>query len=213
MTSTAPAANGIHSAVIPATHSLKNVLGTCLTHLRVCRVLSHIYHVGPCHAPVIAFAGEGKPDLPNTITLRKLLAYCRGCLVSQFWSVPMPSTRYMLLKTLIMAIEAIPPLRDFANTWSINRVVKLARSRPHPLSTLHDYTSWDGLTDKRLSWRHLPPRPRPNPPEPAALSVLFAREEGAQLLCPKSTCLFPAFAQYLTDGFIRIESEGFVRDA
>jgi len=125
----------------------------------------------------------------------------------------MPSVSYLLVKNLLALVEAVPPIRDFANKWAINRVVKRARPRPHPLSTLHDYTSWDGLTDKRWSGRHLPPRPRPNPPAPEALSTLFARKDGAQRLCPKSTCLFPAFAQYLTDGFIRTESEGFVRDA
>ena len=176
-------------------------------------MLPNTYHADPRLAPVIALAGAGKPDPPNTITLRKLLPYCRGCLLSQFRFVAMPSTRYMLLKTVLAAVEAIPPIRDFANSWAINRVVKRARSRPHPLSTLHDYTSWDGLTDKRWSGRHLPPRPRPNPPDPATLSVLFARKDGTQRLCPKSTCLFPAFAQYLTDGFIRTESAGFVRDA
>ncbi|HWU78673.1 MAG TPA: peroxidase family protein, partial [Caulobacter sp.] len=35
-------------------------------------------------------------------------------------------------------------------------------------------------------------------------TAVFARPDGApQIHCPKSTMLFPAFAQYLTDGFIR----------
>src|ERR1051326_9577370 len=41
------------------------------------------------------------------------------------------------------------------------------------------------------------------PPE-ADVQKLFQRPEGAPArLSDKSTCLFPAFAQYLTDGFIR----------
>ena len=34
---------------------------------------------------------------------------------------------------------------------------------------------------------------------------LFKRPAGQQRLSAKSTCLFPAFAQYLTDGFIRTD--------
>jgi prostaglandin-endoperoxide synthase 2 len=40
-------------------------------------------------------------------------------------------------------------------------------------------------------------------PDIDAVSELFRRASGEQRLCAKSTCLFPAFAQYLTDGFIR----------
>lgn len=119
-------------------------------------MLSNTYHADPSLAPVIALVRAGKPHLLNTITLRKLLPYCRGYLLYKSRFVVMPSTRYMLLKTVLAAVEAIPPVRDFANSWAINRVVKRARSRPHPLSTLHDYTSWDGLTDKRWSGRPLP---------------------------------------------------------
>ena len=114
---------------------------------------------------------------------------------------------YPMQKILFSIVEAIPPLATWANKWAINRLVKRARSRPHPLSTARDYVSWPGLTDRRWSGRHLPPRARPNAPDPQALTGLFARRNGEQRLCPKSTCLFPAFAQYLTDGFIRTESE------
>lgn len=37
----------------------------------------------------------------------------------------------------------------------------------------------------------------------SAITALFLRETGKTRECKKSTCLFPAFAQYLTDGFIR----------
>ncbi|MFK7743666.1 MAG: peroxidase family protein [Roseobacter sp.] len=114
---------------------------------------------------------------------------------------------YELQKNLLSIVEAIPPLAALVNRWAINRVVKRARFRPHPLSTEQNYVCWPGLTDKRWSARHLPPRPRDNPPDPAALTELFERRDNTQRLCPKSTCLFPAFAQYLTDGFIRTEAE------
>ena len=114
---------------------------------------------------------------------------------------------YSTQQFLFSIVEAIPPLAAWVNKFAINRVVNRARARPHPLSTGRDYVCWPGLIDRRWSGRHLPPRPRDNMPDPEALAILFKRRDGEQRLCPKSTCLFPAFAQYLTDGFIRTESD------
>ena len=88
-----------------------------------------------------------------------------------------------------------------------------AFSRPHPWSTKHDYISWSGLTDRGYNARLLPAKTGPaveargtaRPPL-ADVAALFARLPGVnQRLCGKSTGLFPAFAQYLTDGFIRTQ--------
>lgn len=119
----------------------------------------------------------------------------------------MPLFSYAVQEKLFAIVEAFPPLAKWVNRFLINRIVKRARSRPHPLSTAHDFVSWKGLTDRRWSGRHLPPKIRQNLPEPEDLLDLFERRENTQRLCPKSTCLFPAFAQYLTDGFLRTESE------
>jgi prostaglandin-endoperoxide synthase 2 len=88
------------------------------------------------------------------------------------------------------------------NTFAVNISVNRARHRPHPWSTAHDYISWISLTDKHWSARHLPAK-QLTPPKSDIVVDLFRRPQGQQRLCPKSTCLFPAFAQYLTDGFIR----------
>ncbi|MBY6048967.1 peroxidase family protein [Vannielia litorea] len=122
----------------------------------------------------------------------------------------MPSLRYRIQSTLFSIVEAIPFLAKIANRWAINRVVKRARNRPHPLSTVGNYVSWRGLTDRRWSGRHLPPQHRSGLPDVADLLPLFERRVGVQRLCPKSTCLFPAFAQYLTDGFLRTETDGLI---
>lgn len=124
----------------------------------------------------------------------------------------MPLSRYEVLAKVFGVIEAIAPLARLANRWAVNRVVSRARTRPHPLSTVHDYVSWRGLTDKRWSGRHLPPRPRADRPAVDDLLTLFQRPQGNQRPCRKSTCLFPAFAQYLTDGFLRTETDGIVGD-
>ncbi|MEM7709402.1 MAG: peroxidase family protein [Pseudomonadota bacterium] len=119
---------------------------------------------------------------------------------------------YRVQDALFSVVEEIPPLAELINRWAIGRTVKRARARPHPMSTERDYVCWTGLTDRRWSARHLPPEPRAHKTDPATLTALFRRTDGRQRLCPKSTCLFPAFAQYLTDGFIRTESDGLTPD-
>jgi prostaglandin-endoperoxide synthase 2 len=89
------------------------------------------------------------------------------------------------------------------NTFAINKLMGICRTRPHPWSTVHAYVSWTSLTDQRWSARHLPETELANFPDVEQLKLLFARTEQEQRYCDKSTCLFPAFAQYLTDGFIR----------
>ena len=95
-----------------------------------------------------------------------------------------------------------------ASKLVINSIVGVTRNRPHPWSTVADYTSWHGLTDRTYLARHLPPREPPTDlPDINKVIELFARPPGGQLLSEKSTCLFPAFAQYLTDGFIRTDHQ------
>lgn len=98
-------------------------------------------------------------------------------------------------------------VQDKLNRLVINGAVESTRHRPHPWSTWADYVSWRGLTDRTYSARHLPPLISPKPlPEAAMVARLFQRP-GAHRLSDKSTCLFPAFAQYLTDGFIRTDMD------
>lgn len=95
------------------------------------------------------------------------------------------------------------------NAFLINRLVDATRNRPHPWSTRDPYISWSGLTDRSYNARLLPDWSwpgalRPKEPEIDRVVALFiADPEVGQRECPKSTCLFPAFAQYLTDGFLR----------
>lgn len=94
-------------------------------------------------------------------------------------------------------------LSDLLNDFAINRLVNVSRNRPHPWSTRTPYISWAGLTDRTYGARLLPEKPLKHQPDIAEVSQLFAAEGGKQRACGKSTALFAAFAQYLTDGFIR----------
>jgi prostaglandin-endoperoxide synthase 2 len=103
-------------------------------------------------------------------------------------------------------VNGIPVLSREASHTVINLAVGATRTRPHPWSTFSPYTSWRGLTDRTYLARHLPPvDPPADLPDPKRVQELFVRPAGAQALSKKSTCLFPAFAQYLTDGFIRTD--------
>jgi len=117
-----------------------------------------------------------------------------------------------LLSIVVKALEVLD-LDDDVNRLVIDRAVNVARNRPHPWTTKHDYISWTGLTDRTYTARLLPAKPYPavektgtRRPPIADVAALFVRRDGvAQRLCGKSTGLFPAFAQYLTDGFIRTQ--------
>jgi len=111
--------------------------------------------------------------------------------------------RDLLLRAVLWLAGVWPWFGALVNRIFINRIVGVVRRRPHPYSTVHDYTSWTALTDQRYSARHLPARPGVGLPAPDALKPLFRRPDGQAVMCPKSTLLFPTFAQYLTDGFIR----------
>lgn len=96
------------------------------------------------------------------------------------------------------------------NEILIDRLVNKGRTRPHPWSTRCGHICWSGLTDRTYNARLLPPKPHVGPeglgtarPPIDQVALLFAADPAGQRVCPKSTVLFPAFAQYLTDGFIR----------
>lgn len=100
--------------------------------------------------------------------------------------------------------------KNTINEILINRLVGKGRTRPHPWSTRCGHICWGGLTDRSYNARLLPPKPHVGPeglgtarPPIDEVATLFAADLAGQRPCPKSTCLFPAFAQYLTDGFIR----------
>ncbi len=103
-------------------------------------------------------------------------------------------------------------LNEEANELLIGKMASGGRNRPHPWSTRYDYICWSGLTDRTFNARLLPASPYPptdaigtKRPPLEELVKLFVPAETGQRPCPKSTCLFPAFAQYLTDGFIRTQ--------
>jgi prostaglandin-endoperoxide synthase 2 len=100
-------------------------------------------------------------------------------------------------------IQAVPPVRSAVNAALTNLGILKFPTRPNPLSTMADYTSWASLTDRTFDSRHLPPAETEDPalPDVEEVAKLFYR--GEFIPSPKSTVLFSYFAQWFTDGFLR----------
>lgn len=102
-------------------------------------------------------------------------------------------------------IQAIPLLRSIWNRRLINDAIYKIPPRPNPLSTRSPYTSWDSLTDRTFSSRHLPPYEQPSDlPKASEVAELFRRPKDS-IKQGKSTVLFTYFAQWFTDGFLRTD--------
>jgi prostaglandin-endoperoxide synthase 2 len=78
------------------------------------------------------------------------------------------------------------------------------------------YTSWESLTDRRYTGRHLPPDPEfnreGNLPDVGDVAALFRKRNGATIESPKSTLLFPYWVQWFTDGFLRTDRTNRLRN-
>jgi prostaglandin-endoperoxide synthase 2 len=94
------------------------------------------------------------------------------------------------------------PVHKRLNRWLIDNSIRMARTRPHPLSTMCDYSSVESLRDKTWFARHLPAvEPPKDLPEVDEVAKLFERRGHAKL-SNKSTMLFATYAQWFTDGFL-----------
>jgi prostaglandin-endoperoxide synthase 2 len=104
-------------------------------------------------------------------------------------------------------LRRIPKVRSAVNRFLINRMIYTMPTRPLGLSTYRDrdYRSWTGLTDRRWSARHLDPEPefQTQLPDVETVAELFRRPATGGEVSEKSTLLFPHFAQWFVDGFLR----------
>ena len=97
------------------------------------------------------------------------------------------------LPGLWSAVERHPAVHRVVNAALISRAILKIPTRPNPLSTRADYTSWASLTDRTYDGRHLPPAaPSDSLPDVDVIAGLFNRGD-EMVPCPKSTVLFPYF--------------------
>ncbi len=103
-------------------------------------------------------------------------------------------------------VQRVPAVHRRVSGILIDRAILKIPTRPNPLSTKAAYTSWASLTDRTYDSRHLPPAEEAEPGHPEAedVAALFNRQ-GDMTPCEKSTVLFPYFAAWFVDGFLRSE--------
>jgi prostaglandin-endoperoxide synthase 2 len=106
-------------------------------------------------------------------------------------------------------VNSSPRLRGVFNKRLINSMVYTMPTRPLRMSTYSDYCSWPALADRSWSARHLRPDPglQRQLPELSDTAALFERSTVGDRPSPKSTLLFPHFAQWFVDGFLRTDPE------
>jgi len=110
------------------------------------------------------------------------------------------------LRGLWKLVERVPVVHRRVNGILIDRAILKIPTRPNPLSTMAPYTSWASLTDRTYDSRHLPPAEgaRTGQPDAEDVAALFTRQ-AEMTPCEKSTVLFPYFAAWFVDGFLRSE--------
>jgi prostaglandin-endoperoxide synthase 2 len=104
-------------------------------------------------------------------------------------------------------IQKVDSIDRFVNAALINNAIYKTSTRPYAFSTMSNYSSWESLTDRTFSGRHLPEAttdPAKLPPV-TELVDLFRRGPSGTRFSDKSTLLFPYFAQWFTDGFLRTD--------
>lgn len=111
-------------------------------------------------------------------------------------------------KGLIKVVNDTAPLRRFVSKRTINSFAYKTPPRPRAISMAADYTCWPGLTDRRYSGRHLGRALGVQAPaQPPLDDVLKLFERKTFRPAQDTNLLFPFFAQWFTDSFLRTKWE------
>lgn len=102
-------------------------------------------------------------------------------------------------------IRRVPFVRRLTSCIVIEGYTRATNPRPRPFSLAADYTTWESLTDRSFSGRHLPvPRPDLSPLLPPAERVLdLFKRQGEGAPSQDTSVMFIFFAQWFTDSFLR----------
>lgn len=96
-----------------------------------------------------------------------------------------------------------PAARRIVSRLLIDKYGKATSPRPRALSMASDYTSWNSLTDRSYSGRHLPPITGSTQRLPSETDVTELFRRTAMRPSSDSSVTFGFFAQWFTDSFLR----------
>lgn len=119
---------------------------------------------------------------------------------------PLPGVVTRNLPSVIDSLHLgeVPPIRGLVSRLVINQFAYATTLRPRALSLASDYTSWQSLTDRSFSGRHLPPAAAEDHaalPSEADVVALYRREH--MVSSTDTSVMFMFFAQWFTDSFLR----------
>src|SRR5664279_2228259 len=124
---------------------------------------------------------------------------------------PMLRLPHLLTRQLPRFLETvgrIPPARTAISWVVINQLANSTSPRPRALSMLADYTSWESLTNRKFSGRHLAPGAVLTLPTEADVVQLY-RRGGDTVPSADTSVMFMFFAQWFTDSFLRTSRTDF----
>ncbi|MDN5848260.1 MAG: hypothetical protein L0H63_01285, partial [Nitrococcus sp.] len=97
-------------------------------------------------------------------------------------------------------------LRRFISDIIINWLAYSAKPRPRPFSMASSYTTWESLTDRSFTGRHLPEAEGDrNLPDIEKIVDLWRRNENVEIPSVNTSILFSFFAQWFVDSFLRTD--------
>jgi len=116
-------------------------------------------------------------------------------------------------------LMSITFVQDTISKGLFRRFGNITKPRPHQMTMLENYASWEGITNLKATGRHLPEDPLFDQrvrPDSEDVVQLFLRPEnntsgGAMTKDMRSSLLFASFAQWFTDSFLRT-SHAFIID-
>ena len=107
---------------------------------------------------------------------------------------------------IVRFVTRIRWLRYLISNFAINKQAYSVNPRPRPYSMIAPYTTWQSLTDRSFTGRHLPEmEENPNLPEIQQIVDLWRRKDNKEIPSKNTSLLFSFFAQWFTDSFLRTD--------